>query len=168
MGSTQEGGEQFYPSVGFYFNVKVVPDKSPSPGGPGTDIDNSFQEVSGITVNIKNEVLTEGGENRYSYRVPGRADYNNLVLKRGYVSGKSELANWTIKTMSSTLAEKVTTKHLMVSLLDSKSEILTSWFFYNAWPVKSEISSLNAMENKYLIETMEFSYLYFEHMKQKG
>lgn len=168
MGSTHEDGEQFYPSVGFYFSVKVVPDNSASSGGPGTDIDNSFQEVSGITVNIKNEVLTEGGENRYSYRVPGRADYSNLVLKRGYVSGSSELADWTIDTMSSTRAEKVTTKHLMVSLLDSKSEVLTAWFFYNAWPVKSEISSLNAMENKILVETMEFSYLYFEHMKQNG
>jgi phage tail-like protein len=168
MGSTQEDGEQFYPSVGFHFSVKVVPDNSPSSGGSGTDIDNSFKEVSGITVNIKTEELKEGGENRYSYRVPGRTDYKNLVLKRGYISGKSELADWTIQRMESTLAEKVTTKHLMVSLLDSESEIITSWFFYNAWPVKSEISSLDAMENKYLVETMEFSYLYFEHMKQKG
>jgi phage tail-like protein len=168
MGSTQEDGEQFYPSVGFYFSVKVVPDNSPASAGPGTDIDNSFKEVSGITVNIKTEELKEGGENRYSYRVPGRTDYKNLVLKRGYISGKSELADWTIQRMESTLAEKVTTKHLMVSLLDSESEIITSWFFYNAWPVKSEISSLDAMENKYLVETMEFSYLYFEHMKQKG
>ena len=166
MAVEKVNGEQYYPAVGFYFTVRVVPDNSSNAKGPGTDVDNSFQEVSGITVNIKNETLTEGGENRYSYRVPGRTDYSNLVLKRGYVSDKSNLANWAIETMEATLAKKVTTKHLMVSLLDSEGNPLTSWFFYNAWPVKSEISSLNAMENKYLIETLEFSYLYFEHMKQ--
>src|SRR6056297_1461947 len=106
MGSTQEGGEQFYPSVGFYFNVKVVPHNSPSPGGPGTDIDNSFQEVSGITVNIKNEVLTEGGENRYSYRVPGRADYNNLVLKEGTFRGNPSSPTGPLKRCHQLLLRK--------------------------------------------------------------
>ena len=168
MNSRQATGEQFYPAVGFHFNVRLVSDNRPSPGGPGTDIDNSFKEVSGLSVNIKSEELTEGGENRFSYRVPGRTEYKNLVLKRGYISQKSEMANWVISQMESTLAEKVSTKHIMVSLLDSESEILSSWFFYNAWPVKSDLSSLDAMENKYLVETMEFSYLYFEHMKKNG
>ena len=65
-----------YPPVGFHFEVKFEL-------GDATDNDSRFQKVIGLTAEIGVETLPEGGENRFAHRLPGRAKYGNLVLKRG-------------------------------------------------------------------------------------
>lgn len=157
--------EQYYPPVGFHFNVRLVSALSLGSGALGGNIDNSFKEVSGITASVKTEKINEGGENRFSYTVPVKNDFSNLVLKRGYVSATSEFGEWVMERMESPMNEPIESKHVMVSLLDSDGDVLTAWFFVSAWPVKSEIGNFDAMENKYLVESMELSYLYFEQIK---
>ena len=38
---------------------------------------------------------------------------------------------------------------------------VVTWGFFNAYPVKWEISPMDSMENRILTETLEFSYNYF-------
>ena len=64
----------YYPPVGFHFRV----DFGIAPQG---DLDGRFQEVSGLASELGSEEVVEGGENRFSHRLPGRAKFGNLVLK---------------------------------------------------------------------------------------
>src|SRR5262245_33531103 len=43
----------------------------------------AFTEVSGLSVQLDVEEVTEGGQNGYTHRLPGRLKWPNLVLKRG-------------------------------------------------------------------------------------
>ena len=43
----------------------------------------SFQEVSGLSMEVEVLERNEGGENNYTHKLPGRVSYPNLTLKRG-------------------------------------------------------------------------------------
>ena len=77
----------YYPPVGFHFRVDFS-------GFPGESADIRFQSISGINASVPNsETYQEGGENRFTHRLPQRASYENLVLKRGMLVG-SRLIQW--------------------------------------------------------------------------
>lgn len=102
-----------------------------------------------------------GGENRFKYKAPTHAAYDNLVLKRGLVTSGSMLAMWCAATLQTGLVTSITTQDLMVMLLDETGAPLMTWTFIGAWPVKWTLDALDSMDNKIAIETLEFSYNYF-------
>jgi phage tail-like protein len=144
----------FYPSVSFSFLVSIQGIKS--------NAEAAFQEASGIDMEMGAEEVVSGGENQFKYRLPNEARFNNLVLKRGLVPKESALATWAEETLLGGLSTSVTTKTIMVGLMDSNREILVSWSFFNAYPVKWNISDFKSMENSYVVETIEFAYNYFK------
>ena len=143
-----------YPPVAFYFQLSF--------SGVSGKVDVSFKEASGLTMEMGTEEIAEGGNNKFKHRVPTTAKYSNLVLKRGLIPSNSEVAKWCIDTITGGLAEVITTKNIIVSLLDEKGSPLKSWSFVNAWPVKWEVSEFNSMNNEIVIETLEFAFSYFE------
>lgn len=142
-----------YPPVAFYFRLSF--------GDVVSDADASFKEVSGITMEMGTEEITEGGNNNYKHRVPTSVKFSNLVLKRGLVPKDSDLITWCLDTLGGGLSEPIQTKNILVSLLDENANPLNSWSFANAWPVKWSASDLNSMNNELVIETLEFSYSSF-------
>lgn len=150
--------ETYYPPGAFYFELAMVGQETPA--GPWTEIDASFQEVSGIQAELNTEEVVEGGENRFVHRLPRAAKYPNLVLKRGAVVRGSTLAEWVEETLLSNLTTPIAPQELLVMLLNDQGEPLMSWGFSNAYPLKWDYSSLSSMENKILTETLEFSYSY--------
>ena len=58
----------YYPPGAFHFKVEFN-------GVTGTDNDTEqrFQEVSGLSFDIETEELKEGGENRFTWKLPKRA-----------------------------------------------------------------------------------------------
>ncbi len=71
-----------YPPVAFYFSVYI--------NGIRRDAgDNSFQEVSGLNVELETEDVAEGGENRFVHNLPKQIKHPKLVLKRGIAEKKS-------------------------------------------------------------------------------
>lgn len=147
--------DAFYPPVAFHFSVSLD-------GALGSSPDASFQEVSGIKVEFGTEEVAEGGQNQFAHRLPTQARYANLVLKRGVVVAASPLASWMSNTLGSQLTRPIKLRELMVTLQNEQHDPLINWRFVNAYPVRWETSSLNAMENTVLTETMEFAYHYFE------
>ena len=146
--------ENTYPPVGFYFKLSF---------GQGTSrVDQAFKEVSGLAMEMDTEEITEGGNNTFRHRVPTSVKFSNLVLKRGLVPKDSALISWCTDTFGSGLESYIKTKNVVVSLLDENGNPLKSWSFVNAWPVKWSAADLNSMNNEVLIETLEFSYSYFE------
>lgn len=143
----------YYPPVGFYFTLAF--------DGIRSADDAAFMEASGMDAEFTTTEIKEGGENRFAYRVPERAKYGNLVLKRGMVLATSQLAVWCRRILESDLSGQITPRSVTLSLLDENASPLMTWNFVNAWPVKWSVASLSAQENKIAMETLEFSYNYF-------
>ena len=140
----------YYPPVGFHFKVEF-------PGIGIDDTDNRFQEVAGLTAEIGTEELPVGGENRFTYRLPIRAKYSNLVLKRGMLKD-SGLVSWFKNALEAFEFKPV---DVNVYLLNEKHEVSSSWVFIQAYPVKWVISDFKASENALVIESIELAYQYF-------
>lgn len=135
--------------VGFHFNVNFGADKS-------SDI--RFQEVGGLTAEMGVEELVVGGENMFTYRLPVRAKYSNLILKRGMVKN-SKLIGW----FKDAIEEfQFAPMDISVYLLDKDHKSISSWEFIQAYPVKWVISDFNATNNALVIETIELVYQYFK------
>lgn len=136
-------------AVGFYFSVTVDNESF------------GFQEVTGISKQFDVEEVKSGGENRFKYRLPTIAKYENLVLKRGLIPVNSSLADWFQNTLNDGLSAPISTKDISIQLLNAKGEPTMKWTFVNAYPVKYAVSDLHSQKNELLIETMELVYNYF-------
>lgn len=143
----------YYPPVSFYFTVDIV--------DQGTAGDTSFLEVQGLQAERDILELKEGGENRFSHRLPDRAKYGNLILKRGVLLPASGFGAWCRDVMESNFDTPVSTTTVLLSLLDAGGNALLSWNFVGAWPVKWSVSDLGADKNELAIESMELAYNYF-------
>jgi phage tail-like protein len=142
----------YYPPVCFYFEVKFV--------GIKTSGDSSFAEADGLESELGVMEIKEGGENRFTHRLPDRATHRNLTLKRGVMTQASDLATWCKSTLESDFNPRVKTRDINVSLLDENAKPLLVWTFYNAWPVKWSLAGLDAKKNEIALETLEFAYSY--------
>jgi len=140
----------YYPPVGFHFKVEFL-------GISSGDIDTRFQEVSGLSAEVTTEELAVGGENRFTYRLPNRARYNNLILKRGMVQD-SNLISWLSDAIEDFVFKPV---DVNVYLLNENHEISATWVLLQAYPVKWSVSDFKAQESSLVIETIELAYQYF-------
>lgn len=153
-----------YPSVGFHFLVRFEGIGQSLTAGPVTvstaDIDTRWMEVGGLSVEMTTEELIEGGENRFVHKLPMRAKYPNLVLKRGYFSSlPSPLLSWCNDAISNF---DIKPCQVSVILLDDMHMPAQFWSFTNAYPVKLVMADLKATDNSVLIETIELTYQYFK------
>lgn len=139
----------YYPPLGFYYKVEFSISKNKN--------DARFQSVSGLSVEYDMEEYKEGGENRFTHKLPVRTKFADLVLKRGMLTD-SEVIKWFLGAFRD--REFVPTD-ITVILMNEKSEQLRTWKVAQAIPKKWLISDLNANENAVVIETMELSYRYF-------
>src|SRR3954470_15954589 len=74
---------EYYPPWGFHFRVEFSVSKEKN--------DVRFQSVSGLSVEYDTEEYKEGGENRFTHKLPVRTKYADMVLKRGMLVGPSVL-----------------------------------------------------------------------------
>ena len=145
----------YYPPVGFHFKVEFgfLPQESD---------DARFQEVGGLASELGIEEVAEGGENRFSHRLPARAKYGNLVLKRGLLVD-SQLIDWCKDAIENFSFEPATVN---VTLLNEKHEPLgDTYSFQRAWPVKWSVSDFKATDNSVVVETLELAYSYFTRIR---
>ncbi len=138
--------------VSFYFKVTVV--------GFDEEDEGSFQDVSGINVSMEMQNVIEGGVNEYSHRLPIRAKYENLVLKRGLLHGSS-LYTWVNNAVR---LFAFSPKTVQVSLMNELGSELVTWSFSNAYPVGVKISEFKSTDNTIVIETLELAYNYFDRV----
>lgn len=140
----------YYPPTGFYFKVAFI--------GIFGMLEGSFMEVNGLSVTITPEEIKEGGENRFTHRLPSPPKYGNLILKRGMVID-SPLITWALQCINQF---QITPKTVVVQLLDENAMPVSIWSFNNAYPVKLDYAGLTAKEGQVVVETLELAYDYFE------
>ncbi len=142
------------PPVGFHFLVafELLP---PLPN------DFRFQEVKGLTVDIETEDFKEGGENRFVHRLPKRAKYHQLTLKRGMLIGSS-IVWWCRNAIENFVFEPV---NITVTLLNEAHIPVAAWYIVNAYPVSWSVSDLNAEQSKIVVESIKLNYNYFKTLR---
>lgn len=149
----------YYPPSCFHFKVEFI-----GVDGMNTDTEQRFQEVSGLSFEVETETLREGGENRFEYKLPKRAKYPNLVLKRGLLT-HTTFNNWfksAMNTYFTALVFDFKPADIMITLLDEADHPVAQWNIIQTYPLKWSMSDLKSSENAVVIETMELAYQFFE------
>lgn len=145
---TRAGG--YYPPVGFHFKVEFP--------AIGNNNDTRFQNVSGLNLEFDVENVKEGGENRFEHKLPGRAKYADLSLKRGLLTD-SAVIKWMLDALKN---RDIRPTDITISLLNEMHQPLITWKVHNAWPRKWSVSDFNAAENSVVIETLDLCYSHFD------
>jgi phage tail-like protein len=138
-----------YPPVGFHFSVTF--------SIPNSEGDFRFQEVTGLEVEMEMDSFTEGGQNRFVWKLPKRARYQDITLKRGMLKG-SEIVAWSRNAFENFIFEPT---NVLITLLNDQHEPVQVWSVVNAIPKKWTISSFNAEDNSIVIESFTLSYQFF-------
>ncbi len=113
-----------------------------------------FSECSGLESRVEVIEYREGNEPETSVRkLPGRASYSNIVLKRGLTDSR-ELYDW----HRTAIRGPVDRKNGSIILLDDAGESKVRWNFRNGWPARWEGPLLNARGNAVAIETLEIAH----------
>lgn len=134
-----------YPPVAFSFSVHIK---------AGSDsVDSSWQEVSGLSAEMRTEDLIAGCENSFIYKLPVGTSWGPLVLKRGApVPRGSKLISWITDAI---LNFKFDPCFITITLLGPGQTPLMKWDFKYAYPVKWSFTELKSMENAIMIESLE-------------
>ena len=152
----------YYPPCGFYFKVEFI-----GVSGMSDDTEQRFQEVSGLSVEVEVDELKEGGENRFSYKLPKRAKYPNLILKRGLLKG-SKILDW-IKSAQENYFNVIDLSFkpadIIITLMDEAGEETAVWNVVQAYPLKIATSDFKASDNSIVVETIELAYQHFNRTK---
>ncbi len=159
MAQQTRENKNYYPPVAFSFRVEFVEgeskvDKSPSNAWGET----SFSEVAGLTMEMGIEELSEGGLNTHNHRLPTKAKFGNLILKRGMLRGDSKVYTWVYDAMN---GYKFTPLTIFVTLRNPVGDPLRVWKFEKAWPIKFITSDFKATDNAIVVESFELAYSHF-------
>lgn len=117
-------------------------------------LDTLFQKVSGLGTTVETESVNEGGQNLYAQPLPKKIQHENLILERGMVVGSPVV----IEFNAAMSLFKFYPSNVLVTLLDNTRIPIASWLFMKAYPVKWNVSDLDATANSIVIETMELTY----------
>jgi phage tail-like protein len=148
---TEDTQHSYYPQPPFLFEVSVDDVTSKD--------DCCFQEIGDLNVDIKADDVKEAGVNTFSHKPPGSVNDRNLVLKRGLIKGSSLMLDWFAVALEQFVFSP---RNVVVTLLDRAGIPLATWSFQDAYPVAVKIGDFKAMDNAYVIETLEFAFNSFE------
>lgn len=112
-----------------------------------------FSECSGLQAEIQVEERLQGGANDIVYKLPGRARFSNVTLRRG-VTCSDELWRW----WKDVLRGVVTRKEVSIVLYDQKGTEVMRWTLADAFPVKWVAPQLRAGDSTTAIEALELTY----------
>ena len=94
-------------------------------------------------------------------KLPGRAHYGNLILKRG-VAGALDLYSWYNDVRNGNVNAA---RNIIIQLQnEDRTEVVLTWKFFRAWPVRYTFSPLDARGKETLIEELELA---FERMEME-
>ncbi len=146
--------DPIYPKMVYSFELFLYPPGLPLGDSPGA----VFAEASELGAELDTDEPIEGGENSFIHRLPKHHKNSNLVLKRGIAKASSPAFAWVYKFLDSPLDAPLDPRTIAVKLVDESGSLLVSWMFHDAFPVKWEVSPINATQDDIVIETLEFSY----------
>lgn len=127
------------PGLQCYFHVAI-----------GKELQGKFISCSGIVHELEMETYQEGGVNTGPHFLAANPVPQRLVLERGVVSS-DQMAKW-LETARTGAFTKLTGT---IELRDSKGNTQHRWMIVDAYPVKYEGPSLNAMDDSVAVTRIE-------------
>jgi phage tail-like protein len=122
----------------------------------GGQEDIPFRDVSGFDSELQVDEVASGGENGITYRLPKSVRYGNLKLSRALRSDHVDsITQWAEKAIQDF---DITFKTVLVSVFNEEHQAVRTWRFTDAYPVKLNVSELNATKNELVIETLELAF----------
>jgi phage tail-like protein len=118
----------------------------------------SFQEVSGLALELETEELPEGGENAFVHQLPSRAKARRLTLKRGLVQRNSAFVDWVRLSLQGGLEVPLQPADVKVQLLDERLAPRLGWVCQGAYPVRWTMDPFESTRNEAAIEEIELAY----------
>lgn len=119
-----------------------------------------FMEISGLEVSVETEDVTEGGQNSFVHRLPGRMTWPNITLKRGITQSDGLLA-WLNRSSGEQFAangNKLTRSTAAITLMGPGGERLRAWEFDGAFPVKWTGPNFSVSATDMAIEELEITH----------
>jgi phage tail-like protein len=95
----------------------------------------------------------EGGEVGAGRKLPGRIHFGNLVLRWGITTSRGLYDWW--KTVQDGQTQR---RNVSVILLDEGRNPVKRWNFFSAWPVRYQVSALEAIGHGVVLETLEIGH----------
>ncbi|SRR6266540_4272730 len=115
----------------------------------------TFSECSGLTATVRLDKWEEGGSNSVALKFPGRAEFDNLTLKRGFTDSQ-DLFKWFTDCAR---GGKKIRKTVTIKLVRPKElQTVQTWTCLNAFPVKWSGPSMQVGSNAVAIESLEFAH----------
>ena len=122
----------------------------------------SFQEISGIGMEVTSVHARLTDESQLVFRVPGAARPGTLTMKRGIISSDAPIARWCHDALESGLGTPISPKQLHVSLLGERGDAVRSWVCTGAYPISWHVSPQLMAKTEVAIESIEFAYAKIE------
>lgn len=118
-----------------------------------------FKSVGGLRIETEVLDVRAGGNNGYSYKLPAGTKWSNLVLKQGFTQSAS-LLKWRLEWMNNLAAGKALTRMSVISVIQLNTALkpIGQWDFKECWPVKWDLSDLDASKSELAIETLEIAH----------
>lgn len=139
--------------VSFYFSVEFQ-------NMNGQRFQASFSEVSGLGWNYT--TITKDTDSAEKQKMISAITHPNLILKRPLDTTGDEFSTWVQNCMKAMLvsnSDSGVKNHracdVVIKLLDSNGEPLAAWSCNHAYPIKSEVSGLDAGRAELAMETIE-------------
>lgn len=138
-----------FPVAGFSF--KVASDLWPE--------EVQFLEVSGLSMEYDVEEVIDGTNNGFMRKIPKRAKYTPVVLKKGIMQ-PDQLKSLIGGLSAYHLKDNVPTykKDLTITLQDEKGAAVMTFQLIAAFPIKFNIGKFNGQENSIAMEELTFIY----------
>ena len=111
-----------------------------------------FLSCSGLQAEYETYPYSEGGLNTFVHQLKGRMRYGNLVLSRGVTTSKA-LLEWFQASKERTQRGSVTIK-----MFDARLEVVQTWAFAAAWPVRYTGPQVDAQGLGMSIESLEIAH----------
>ena len=110
----------------------------------------AFIEVDGLESTTEVEEFADGDDLILRKR-PGRTNYSNIILKRGFTSPNQELWQWRQRVINGQIERR---SGSIIICGDDGSEIMR-YNIFEAWPCRWRSSMLHAMGNSTITEEVE-------------
>lgn len=119
-----------------------------------------FMEISGLEVSVETEEVSEGGQNSFVHKLPGRMTWPNITLKRGITQNDSLLA-WLNRSSGEQFAangNKLARSTAAITLIGPAGNRLRAWEFEGAFPVKWSGPNFAVSSSEAAIEELEITH----------
>jgi phage tail-like protein len=119
-----------------------------------------FMEISGLEVSVETEDVSEGGQNSFVHKLPGRMTWPNITLKRGITQGDS-LLKWLNKSSGEQFAasgNKLERSSAAITLMGPGGQRIRAWDFDGAFPVKWTGPSFAVTSTDMAVEELEITH----------